>query len=43
VRDFACPAIYVAKDGSVHIDALLCVGCGVCRQVCPDNAIEVRK
>ncbi|GAI40648.1 unnamed protein product, partial [marine sediment metagenome] len=43
VRDFACPAIYVAIGGSVHIDALLCVGCGVCRQVCPDNAIEVRK
>lgn len=43
VRDFACPAIYVAKDGSVHIDSLLCVGCGVCRQVCPENAIEVSK
>lgn len=43
VRDFACPAIYVAKDGSVLIDSLLCVGCGVCRQVCQENAIEVTK
>ena len=43
VRDFACPAIYVARDGSIHIDSLLCVGCGVCRQLCPENAIEVSK
>ena len=43
VRDFACPAIYVAEDGSVHIDSLLCVGCGVCRQVCPENAIGATK
>jgi len=43
VRDFACPAIYVAKGGSVYIEPLLCVGCGVCRQICPEGAIEVRK
>jgi len=43
VKEFACPAICVAQDGSVHIDPLLCDGCGVCRQVCPEKAIEVRK
>lgn len=42
ITDFACPAIYVA-DSSVHIDSTLCVGCGVCTQVCPENAVEVGK
>ncbi len=43
VKDFACPAIYVGRDDSVHIDPALCDGCGVCRQVCLEKAIEVRK
>lgn len=34
-----CPALY-AKDGKVEIDSGSCVGCGVCMQVCPFNAIE---
>ncbi len=43
ITDLACPAFYVEEDGSVHIDPLICDGCGVCTQVCPEHAIEVRK
>ena len=34
-----CPAIHM-KDGKAEIDATLCVGCGVCKQLCAFNAIE---
>ncbi len=43
ITDLACPAFFVADDGSIHIDPLICDGCGVCTQVCPEHAIEVRK
>ncbi|MBU4047101.1 indolepyruvate ferredoxin oxidoreductase subunit alpha, partial [bacterium] len=43
VKNFTCPAIYIEKDGSVNINLLLCDGCGVCVQVCPKKAIEVKK
>jgi len=43
VKNFTCPAIYLEKDGSVNIHPLLCNGCGVCVQVCPKKAIEVKK
>ncbi len=43
ITDLACPAFFVAEDGSIHIDPLICDGCGVCTQVCPEHAIEVRK
>jgi len=34
----ACPAMYL--DGEqVEIDKNLCIGCSVCAQVCPENAI----
>jgi indolepyruvate ferredoxin oxidoreductase alpha subunit len=33
-----CPAIAM-KDGKAHIDATLCVGCGVCQQLCAFDAI----
>ena len=33
-----CPAISM-KDGKAHIDATLCVGCGVCEQLCAFDAI----
>ena len=33
-----CPAISM-KDGKAHIDATLCVGCGVCDQLCAFDAI----
>lgn len=38
IRETGCPALTLA-DGKVVIDALLCTGCGLCRQVCPVNAI----
>ncbi len=33
-----CPAISM-KEGKAHIDATLCVGCGVCGQLCKFDAI----
>ena len=42
VSDFTCPAI-VYDGEKVWIDEALCVGCGVCRQVCPENAIRVKR
>ncbi len=33
-----CPAISL-KDGKARIDATLCVGCGVCKQLCAFDAI----
>ncbi len=33
-----CPAISM-KDGKAVIDATLCTGCGVCKQLCPKDAI----
>lgn len=35
-----CPAI-AFKDGKSFIDPVLCVGCTVCLQVCPFNAIHM--
>ncbi len=34
----ACPAMYLDGD-RVEIDKNLCIGCSVCAQVCPENAI----
>ncbi|MCM1046435.1 MAG: indolepyruvate ferredoxin oxidoreductase subunit alpha [Candidatus Gastranaerophilales bacterium] len=34
-----CPAISM-KDGKAAIDATLCVGCGVCGQLCKFNALK---
>ena len=35
----ACPAISI-KEGKAHVDNTLCVGCGVCEQLCPVGAFE---
>jgi len=43
VKNFTCPAFFIEKDSSVSINPLLCDGCGVCVQVCPKKAIEVKK
>jgi indolepyruvate ferredoxin oxidoreductase alpha subunit len=43
VKNFTCPAIFTEKDGSVYLNPLICDGCGVCVQVCPKKAIEVKK
>ncbi|MBW1980761.1 MAG: 4Fe-4S binding protein [Deltaproteobacteria bacterium] len=38
---FECPALlYDDQEERVHIDHVLCVGCGVCLDVCPRGAIE---
>ena len=39
IDNFGCPAIY-KKDGKVFIDEVLCVGCGICAQLCPNDAIH---
>ena len=38
----ACPAMFL-KDEKVTIDKNLCIGCAVCAQVCPENAIVPAK
>ena len=38
VDTFACPAFYI-ENGFINIDDTLCVGCGVCAQLCPNDAI----
>ena len=34
-----CPAISI-KNGKAHVDTTLCVGCGVCQQLCAFGAFE---
>ena len=34
-----CPAISI-REGKAHVDNTLCVGCGVCEQLCPVSAFE---
>jgi indolepyruvate ferredoxin oxidoreductase alpha subunit len=42
LNTLACPAFYV--DGEkVEIDESSCIGCTLCVQVCPENAIRLRK
>ena len=38
INELGCPAIYLA-EGKVLIDAEQCVGCTLCAQICPTNAI----
>jgi indolepyruvate ferredoxin oxidoreductase, alpha subunit len=38
IDGFACPAFYL-DESRVHIDPDVCVGCAVCAQICPENAI----
>lgn len=38
IRTLGCPGI-ILRDGKVQIERSLCVGCGVCGQVCPVHAI----
>ncbi|MBF0572460.1 MAG: 4Fe-4S binding protein [Desulfamplus sp.] len=38
INQIACPSFYI-ENGRVKIDADTCVGCAVCAQICPDNAI----
>ena len=34
-----CPSISF-RDGKAHVDDTLCVGCGVCSQLCKVGALE---
>ncbi len=38
ISKLACPAMYLEGD-AVRINKNLCIGCSVCAQVCPENAI----
>ncbi len=38
LNEFACPAFYL-EGSQVKIDPDVCVGCAVCAQICPENAI----
>jgi indolepyruvate ferredoxin oxidoreductase alpha subunit len=47
IKNFECPAlIYHEEDPDnkyVSIDPLLCISCGVCLNVCPKGAIQIKK
>ncbi len=38
IHDLGCPAFFIEGD-QVKIDPDMCVGCAVCAQICPENAI----
>ena len=43
IKHFECPALVPDEAAEqVHIDPLLCMGCGVCLNVCPKGAIQKR-
>jgi indolepyruvate ferredoxin oxidoreductase alpha subunit len=42
LNTLACPAFYLDGD-KVEIDESSCIGCTLCVQVCPENAIRLRK
>ena len=40
----SCPANAIClKDGVAHVDSSLCIGCGLCRTVCPKGIISMIK
>ncbi|MCU0580616.1 MAG: thiamine pyrophosphate-dependent enzyme, partial [Desulfobacterota bacterium] len=43
-RVFRCPGlIWDAESGRARIDEVICVGCGVCGQICPRGAITLEQ
>lgn len=38
INDLGCPAFFLEND-AVRINEEMCVGCAVCAQICPENAI----
>lgn len=43
LNTFACPAIYVAELRKIGIDEVLCTGCEICVQLCPNDALELEE
>lgn len=39
--EFGCPASWKGEDDFPRISPNLCVGCGVCAEVCPTNSIKL--
>ena len=42
LKMIACPSL-IKKGESVEVDSTQCIGCGMCANVCPKNAIEVKR
>lgn len=38
-----CPAMTKNPDGTIHIDDTMCTGCGLCKDLCKFDAIELVK
>ncbi len=38
-----CPAMTKNTDGTIHIDDTMCTGCGLCKDLCKFDAIELVK
>ncbi len=38
IKKVACPAMFV-EEGRARINPLQCIGCALCAQICPENAI----
>lgn len=36
---FGCPALSLDEAGRIAVDEVLCTGCGVCPQLCPNDAL----
>ncbi len=42
LKTVACPAL-IKKDGAITVDNTQCIGCGMCVNVCPKGALEVKR
>ncbi len=39
INEIACPSFFINDKGKASINADTCIGCAVCAQICPENAI----